>query len=389
MSAVLAETHSRSSDWQVRESGPDAWLIALSLGLLLFGLTMVLSASVAKESGQPFYYFTRQCVSAVIGITLAGIALRTPLAQVQRLSTVLMWFAFILAASVLLFGKKVNGSTRWFVLGKITLQASEPIKLFVVMYLAGYLVRRGQQVRESLLGFINPIVLVTALAALLLLEPDLGAAAVVFATTLGMLLIGGVPTLRFLAWTMVALASLATLMVVEWYRMVRLFTFMDPWADPRDSGYQLVNSLMAFGRGGWSGVGLGGSVQKMLFLPEVHTDFIFAVVGEELGMLGSCAVIAAFTLLVWRIFSIAADAARRGHLYGAYVAYGTGLIIGLQAFINMGVNLGLLPTKGLTLPLISYGNNSLVIILTGLGMVARVSYESRLLSLRPFQRRRA
>jgi cell division protein FtsW len=384
--ATTSTANARLRPGRVLPAGCDAWLAATAACLLLFGLTMVLSASVAMRTDQPFHYFFRQCFAAVLGIALGLMALRTPLADVQRSSAGFLLLSFLMAFLVLLVGKKVNGSVRWLMLGPLSVQASEPIKLFVVFYLSSYLVRHREQVQQHLLGFLKPIVLITGLSGLLLMEPDLGATAVVFATTMGLLLMGGVPTLRFLAWSGVAIGALAALMVVEWYRMARLFAFMDPWSDPQDTGYQLVNSLMAFGRGGWTGVGLGGSVQKMLYLPEVHTDFIFAVIGEELGLIGTVTVILSFAFLVWRIFYIAGQAARAGHAYGAYLAYGIGLIIGLQAFINMGVNLGMLPTKGLTLPLISYGNNSMVVTLAALGLVLRVAHETHLINQRPLLR---
>jgi cell division protein FtsW len=230
-------------------------------------------------------------------------------------------------------------------------------------------------VRSTFIGFISPIVLLVIVTALLLLEPDYGAAVVIFATALGMLFIGGVPWPRFIAWGIVAVAALCTAAVVMPYRMRRLMTFIDPWSDPYDTGFQLTQALIAFGRGEWFGVGLGSSIQKLFYLPEVHTDFLYAVVGEELGLVGSLAIIAAFTLLLWRIFQVAALAARKGQLYGAYLAYGIGMLIAFQAFINIGVNLGMLPTKGLTLPLMSYGGNSMLSICVALGLVFRVAHE--------------
>ncbi len=370
--------------------GADGWLIGCVLALLGFGLLMVLSASIAMRPDNPFHFAIRQAVAAGLGLLLAYLAVRTPLADLQKVAGSLMLLSFLLAILVLAFGKTVNGSTRWLSVAGVSVQVSEPIKLFLVIWLASYLVRQRDPVRTEIRGFIVPVAVAGAISALILAERDLGGAAVAFATALGLLWVGGVPLSRFMLWLLPVIAILPVLILTQGYRMLRLLAYLDPWADPQNSGYQLVNSLMAFGRGGWFGVGLGGSVQKLLYLPEVHTDFIFAVVGEELGVIGTLGVLIAFGFLVWRIFHVAERCAAVGHGFAAYLCYGVGLFIGLQAFINIGVALGLLPTKGLTLPLISYGSNSLVMTLTALGCVVRASHEStRLLNLRPTMRSRA
>jgi cell division protein FtsW len=274
-------------------------------------------------------------------------------------------------------GREVNGSLRWIQVGPVSVQASELAKPSVIIYLAGYLVRHGQQVREMFVGFIKPIGWLTIIAGLLLLEPDYGAAAVLFATCLGMLFLAGVSLPRFLSWGLVALGALATLAMLAPYRLARLMTFVNPWADPYDSGFQLTQALIAFGRGEWFGVGLGASIQKMFYLPEVHTDFVFAIIAEELGLAGTLVVIALFSFLIWRAFHIGGRALRNGHAFAAYLAYGVGLLIGLQAYINIGVNMGVLPTKGLTLPLISYGSNSVMMVCFCIGLLLRVAYEGK------------
>jgi cell division protein FtsW len=274
-------------------------------------------------------------------------------------------------------GREVNGSTRWITFGSFSLQASEPVKICVIAYLAGYMVRHGEHVRNNFAGFIRPICVLTIVASLLLLEPDYGSCVVLLATALGMLFMGGVPLGRLFAWVSAAIAVLASLAVLSPYRLQRLMSFSDPWQDPFNSGFQLTQALIAFGRGDWFGVGLGSSVQKLFYLPEAHTDFVFSVFAEEFGLFGSAILILLFSFLVWRAFVIGHIAERMGKLFAAYLAYGIGLIIGIQAFINMGVNLGILPTKGLTLPLLSYGGNSMIITCLLLGILLRVEVENR------------
>jgi len=274
-------------------------------------------------------------------------------------------------------GREVNGSLRWIEIGPFALQASEPVKICVIAYLAGYIVRRGDQVRESFVGFIRPVIVLTMIAFLLLLEPNYGACVVLFVTVLGMLFMGGVPLSRYFAWVSVAVAILASLAVLSPYRLQRLMSFSDPWKDPFDSGFQLTQALIAFGRGDWFGVGLGSSIQKLFYLPEAHTDFIFAVLAEETGLFGSTIVILLFCFLVWRSFVIGYAAEQAGKFFSAYFAYGIGSLIGIQSFINLGVNLGVLPTKGLTLPLMSYGGNSMIVTCILLGILLRIEYENK------------
>lgn len=360
----------------------DTWLMTVILVLIGLGLVMVASSSIAiadRQFNEPLHYFWRQSFSAAIGLSLIAASLKIPLSVWDFLSVPLLVLGLLLLVLVLIpgVGREVNGSTRWISFGLFSLQASEPVKICVIAYLAGYMVRHGENVRNSFAGFIRPICVLTIVASLLLLEPDYGSCVVLFATALGMLFMGGVPLGRLLAWVLTAIAVLASLAVLSPYRLQRLMSFSDPWQDPFNSGFQLTQALIAFGRGDWFGVGLGSGVQKLFYLPEAHTDFIFSVFAEEFGLLGSAILILLFSFLVWRAFVIGHIAERRGKLFAAYLAYGIGLVIGVQVFINMGVNLGVLPTKGLTLPLLSYGGNSMIITCLLLGMLLRVEVENR------------
>jgi cell division protein FtsW len=274
-------------------------------------------------------------------------------------------------------GREVNGATRWIGFGIANLQPSELMKLLFVVFLAGYIPRRHRELREDWFGMAKPLGLLVLVMLLLLLEPDFGAAVVIAGTTMGMLFVGGVRMLPFLAVLGAGLACVGLLAVVSPYRMQRLVTFVDPWADQYASGYQLTQALIAFGRGELFGVGLGNSVQKLFYLPEAHTDFVFAIIAEELGLLGGVLFIALFAGLVARILWIGREAARRQQHFAANVCVGVALLIAAQVFINIGVNAGLLPTKGLTLPFLSYGGSSLLILFAMMGLVARIDHELR------------
>jgi cell division protein FtsW len=364
------------------QKGYDRFLIGAGLCLIFLGLVMVASSSVTVADRlyhEPLHYFWRQGFSVLVGLTLGYAVIKTPLALWQRCGGWLLAAGIVLLIAVLLpgIGREVNGSMRWIQAGPVNVQGSEIVKLFVLVYMAGYLVRHGEAVCTTFSGFIRPIAVVTLIAGLLLLEPDFGAAVVIFATVLGMLFVGGVPLTRFFAWMGAASMVLFSLAVFSPYRLQRLTSFLDPWQDPFNTGFQLTQALIAFGRGNWFGVGLGGSVQKMFYLPEAHTDFIFAVTAEELGLIGVTVIIMLFLFLIWRAFVIAHVARQEGKLFASYLAYGIGLLFGLQSFINIGVNMGVLPTKGLTLPLLSYGNNSMVISCVLLALLVRVEYENR------------
>ena len=362
--------------------GYDVCLITAIIFLIGLGLVMVASSSITiaeKNYGEPLYYFWRQLTSAALGISIAILVLRIPMKIWEKAGGFLLFLGFLLLVLVLIpgIGYEVNGSMRWIRSWPFPIQASEPVKFFVIIYLAGYLVRRQSEVRTSFSGFIKPIILLTILSALLLFEPDYGACVVLFTAALGMMFLGGVPISRFISWMCVALAALASLAVLSPYRMKRLISFIDPWQDPFNSGFQLTQALIAFGRGDWLGSGLGSSVQKLFYLPEAHTDFVFAVLAEEFGLIGSILVIVIYSFIVWRAFVIGQVAESAEKPFSAYVAYGTGLIIGIQAFINIGVNMGVLPTKGLTLPLLSYGGNSLIVTCLFLAVLLRVDFENR------------
>jgi cell division protein FtsW len=360
----------------------DYWLVTSVIVLATLGLVMVASASITfadREIGQPFYYAFRQAVYIVIGL-LAGVALfRVRMVDLERLGMVLLLSAIAMLLLVLVpgFGVEVNGAARWINAGLFRLQVSEPAKLMFIVYLASYLARHGEEVRTRITGFLKPIGLLAVAALLLLLEPDFGATVVLTATVMGMIFMAGVKLVQFSGVLGLSGLLLASLAVSSPYRMNRLTTFMDPWADPFNSGFQLTQSLIAIGRGEWFGVGLGSSIQKLFYLPEAHTDFVFAVLAEELGLLGVCVIIFLYAVLVWRAFVIAAQAVRAESLFSAYLAYGIGIWFGLQSFINIGVNMGLLPTKGLTLPLVSYGGSSMIVMCAAVALLLRVDYETR------------
>jgi len=359
----------------------DMVVILVTVALLGLGLVMVMSASIPiaeKRLGQSFYYFTRQSVFVVVGLLAALLVTRIPIKHWQQAGPALLLLSFVLLVVVLLpgVGKQVNGSVRWLPLGFVNLQVSELVKLMMFIYLAGYLVRRGDEVRTTARGFLKPMLVLSFAVVLLLLEPDFGAAAVILATALGMMYMAGVGLIKFIALIMTTAGAMALLTLVSPYRMQRVLSFMNPWEDPYNSGFQLTQSLIAFGRGEWFGVGLGGSIQKLFYLPETHTDFLYAILAEELGLVGAMLVIILFAILVWRAFIIGAHATSMQQYFAAYLAYGIGIWIGLQAFINIGVNMGVLPTKGLTLPLMSYGGSSIVATLVAIGMLARIGYEA-------------
>lgn len=360
----------------------DPWLTGTAAALLGLGLVLVASASVSvaeKDFGNAFHYVERQAVYAVLGLIAAGIGVATPLKAWERTGTLLLLLGVTLLVLVLMpgFGVEVNGSRRWLDFGLLRLQASEVARLCVFLYLAGYLVRRREQVETSFSGFAKPMVLLVVIGLLLLAEPDFGAAIVLLGAALAMLFVGGVRWRDFLLCIGLALSAFAGLALSSPYRIERLTAFLNPWADPFNSGFQLTQSLIAIGRGEWFGVGLGAGIQKLFYLPEAHTDFVFAVLAEELGLFGSLSVIALYGLLVWRAFFIARQAAGNGQLFGAYLAYGIGAWLGIQAFINIGVNMGLLPTKGLTLPLVSAGGSSLLVTCAAIGLLLRVAREAR------------
>jgi cell division protein FtsW len=298
----------------------------------------------------------------------------------EKYSIVLLAVAFVLLLLVLVpgIGHEVNGSRRWVRLGFMNFQVSELARVMLLTYVASYAVRRAEELRTDFKGFMKPVAVLAAAAVLLLAEPDFGAATVLMATGLAVLFLAGVRVVHLAVPIVLGVAAMATLAVTSSYRLRRLTAFRNPWDDPFDSGFQLVQSLIAIGRGEWFGVGLGSSVQKLFYLPEAHTDFVFAVLAEEFGLLGVAAVLALFALLVGRALAISRNAARAGLKFQSYLAAAIGTWLGLQAFVNIGVNMGLLPTKGLTLPLLSYGGSSMLVTLAWLGVLLRVHHETQL-----------
>jgi cell division protein FtsW len=361
----------------------DPIVVSVGIFLLLTGLVMVASSSISIADNlhsNPLYYFWRQLISVVLGFSVSLVILNTPLSVWERFSTCFIFIAFILLIVVLIpgIGREVNGSMRWISLGLINIQSSEISKVCLILYLAGYMIRHEEKIRVSFSGFIHPIIVVTLISGLLLLEPDYGSTVVIFSTALGMMFMGGVPLSRFFMWVLTASTTLLSLAVLSPYRLQRLISFMDPWQDPFNTGFQLTQALIAFGRGDWLGVGLGSSIQKLFYLPEAHTDFIYSVLAEEFGLIGSTLIIILYFVIVWRAFLIGETAQKTGKLFSAYLSYGIGLLIGIQAFINIGVNMGVLPTKGLTLPLISYGNNSIIISMILISFLIRIEMENRM-----------
>lgn len=360
----------------------DYWLAGALLALLAAGIVMVASASITladRHYGEPLYFLYRHLIFTALGLGLGLAAASLPLQRWQSLAPLLFPLAAVLLVAVLIpgLGHVVNGSRRWIGFGSLNFQPSELMKLCMVIFMAAYLARHGDAVRTSLQGFGKPLLLLLVVAVLLMLEPDFGATAVLAASVLGLLFLAGMRLWPFALLAGVIGSGLGILALAAPYRLERLSSFMNPWADPFNSGFQLTQALIAFGRGGWFGVGLGGSVQKLNYLPEAHTDFVFAVLAEELGLIGSVVVIGLFALVIARAWLIAARAERGGNAFAAYLAYGIALWLGVQAIVNIGVNMGVLPTKGLTLPLLSYGGSSQVIMLIACALLLRVDHETR------------
>lgn len=377
---TAALTFARSSA-RPRKFVFDAALLLTVAGILLLGLVMMTSASISiadKQLHEPLHYFERQMLGVTLGLLAACIAMAIPTGVWERLGLPLLLLAFLLLLIVLLpgIGHEVNGSRRWLRAGIMNFQASELARVLLLAYLSTYVVRRQSELKQDLKGFLKPLGVLMGAALLLLLEPDFGAATVLMAAGLALLFLAGVKLRHFLALVALASGGMALLAVTSAYRLKRLTAFLDPWADPFNSGFQLTQSLIAIGRGELFGVGLGSSVQKLFYLPEAHTDFVFAVLAEELGLAGVIVTLALFVILIWRAFHIARMAAQAGLAFQAYFAAAFGLWLGLQTFINIGVNLGLLPTKGLTLPLMSYGGSSIMVTLGWIGVLMRIHHEA-------------
>lgn len=364
----------------------DRWLLFAVAALVAIGLLMVASASIVlsdKQLHQPFYYLYRQVVGLVLGILLGSIVVQFDIILWKKIDTILLIGTVLLLALVLLpgIGHTVNGSARWIGYGPLKIQVSELAKFAVVIYMASYLVRSHREIQASILGFIKPMAILVLIGLLLLCEPDFGATAVIMTTALGMMFLAGMRLQYFIMLFVGVILAMAALAISEPYRIARLTTFLNPWAHPFNSGYQLTQALIAFGRGGWFGAGLGESIQKLFYLPEAHTDFLFAVIGEELGFFGMFVIASLFTFLVLRIFWVGRQAQKLGRHFAGFLAYGFGLWLAMQFTVSMGVNLGILPTKGLTLPLVSYGGSSMLVNCIVIALLLRIDYENRMVML--------
>lgn len=364
----------------------DIWFIAAVLCILCIGLLMMTSASIVisdKSLQQPFYFLFKQLVYLAAGVAIGSMIVQLNMDFWEKNGGNLLLCVMLMLALVLIpgIGHRVNGSARWLGVGPLGFQVSELAKFAMVVFMAGYLVRRNAEIQMELSGFIKPMGVLGTVAVLLLREPDFGATVVVTVTALGMMFMGGMRIRDFVAIVLSAAGALAVIAISAPYRLARLTTFMDPWKRPFDTGYQLTQSLIAFGRGGWFGAGLGKSIQKMFYLPEAHTDFLFAVIAEELGLVGMLTVIGLFTLLVIRIFMMGRDAQKLERHFSGYVAYGFGMWVAIQFIVSIGVNSGLLPTKGLTLPLMSYGGSSVLVNCVMIAVLLRIDHENRLLAL--------
>ncbi|MBB3104641.1 putative lipid II flippase FtsW [Azomonas macrocytogenes] len=358
-------------------------MLAGCLALLGLGLVMIASASseiAAANTGSTLYYLVRHLVYVLLGLIAAGLTLLVPVSTWMRLSGPLLLAAVLLLIMVLVpgIGREVNGSMRWIGFGLFNIQPSELAKIFVIIYLASYLARRQSEVRDQWWGFLKPFLILLPMAFLLLMEPDFGATVVMMGAAVAMLFLGGVGLFRFGLLVVLAVLAVYVLVQTQQYRMQRLITFTDPWADQYGAGYQLTQALIAFGRGEWLGLGLGNSVQKQFFLPEAHTDFVFSVLAEELGAIGALATVALFAFIGIRALFIGLWAEKARNFFGAYVAWGMSFLWLGQFLINVGVNVGLLPTKGLTLPFLSYGGSSLVVTCASMAILLRIEWESRI-----------
>jgi cell division protein FtsW len=367
--------------WRGRRFYLDTILLLATLSLLLFGFVMVASASLHlgdRMGNDSFYYPRHQLIHIATGIMVGIFVASVRLDRLRTKSMTLYFLGLLLLVMVLIpgVGKVVNGSARWINLFVVRIQVSEVFKLIAVIYVASFIDRHIHVVRTSVQGMLRPFMLLSVGAVLMLMEPDFGATVVIISTAMGMLFLAGASIWQFVALISIVVSAGVLLIVAAPYRLRRVLSFVNPWDDPLNSDFQLSQALIAFGRGEWSGVGLGSSIQKMFYLPEAHTDFLFSVIGEELGLAGTITVIALFMVIVWRAFVIGQMAELHGTRFSAFLAYGIGIWFGLQSFINMGVNMGMLPTKGLTLPLMSYGGGSMMVMCAALAVLFRVKSEA-------------
>ena len=366
----------------------DIGVLLVVLFLLGFGFLMVTSASMPiadRNYSDPFFFVWRHGFALFLALLCGAVCFAIPISVWERAGPWVVLVALSLLVALLIpgVGRTVNGATRWIPLGVLNLQPSELMKLVAVIYIAGYLVRREIDVHTTFSGFVRPMVLIGLACALIMAQPDFGTTAVILATVMGLLFLGGVNILNFIFLGVLVALALVFLIIVEPYRLQRVTSFLDPFADPFNTGYQLSQALIAFGRGEWLGVGLGNGIQKQFYLPEAHTDFLLAVVGEEFGLAGVLVLIALFAFLTWRAFRIGARARAQHEQFSCFAAHGIGLMLGLQAFVNVGVNMGMLPTKGLPLPFLSYGSNALIVATMAAAILLRIDYELRRTAVEP------
>lgn len=358
----------------------DRVLFVAVLSLISFGFVMVMSASMAEAqtlTGNPFHFVARHLFYLAGCIVISGIVLKMEICRWQQLSVTLLLIVMLMLLAVLLVGTSVNGATRWLSLGPIRIQVAEIAKFAFVIYMAGYLVRRHEEVRENAKGFYKPIAVFILYAFLIINQPDMGTVVVLFVTTIGLLWLAGARLSDFFCVVLAGLILFVVLILFEPYRMRRVTSFLDPWQDPFGAGYQLTQSLMAYGRGGWFGQGLGNSIQKLEYLPEAHTDFIFAIIGEELGFIGIIAIVATLLFISIRAIRLGNLCLKIDKAFEAYLAYGVGIWFCFQSVVNIGASIGMLPTKGLTLPFISYGGSSLWVMTAAAMLLIRIDFERR------------
>jgi cell division protein FtsW len=360
----------------------DTVLLTLFFTLASVGCVIMFSASIDfsdHKHGSPFYYFQRQMIFWVVALISGCIVIKIPLRMWSKFSGLflMLGFGLLVLISIPGIGKVVNGSRRWLDLGFVNIQGAEIAKLGLLIYLADYLTRRQIELRTELMGMLKPMIVLIFMIVLLLMAPDFGSVVVLSTAALGMLFLAGVKFWQFVTFMVACLMAVFVMAISSPYRLKRLSCFMDPWEQPWECGYQLTQSLIAIGRGEWFGAGLGNSVQKLFYLPESHTDFVFAILAEETGFIGGAIVILLFVVLFCRILYVARQAELAKQFFGAYLAYGIAIVLSFQAYINIGVNTGLLPTKGLTLPFISYGGSSLLVCTVFIFLILRIDYETR------------
>lgn len=372
---VESDTHPRAYDRS---------LLVLVFTLMGIGLIIVASASMPEGialSADPFRFLKRHLIYIILCLFILATVVSIPIDHWHKYTPVILLLSGLGLLAVLVVGTEVNGSLRWLRLGPLNIQPSEFAKLSVVLFISSYLLRRQKEVIDTIKGFIKPLVVLAILAMLLLLQPDLGSTVVIVVIMMGMLFIANARMISFVGIAVALLSVIILLIVTSPYRMARVFGFLDPWADPFGRSYQLTQSLMAFGRGGWFGEGLGNSVQKLEYLPEAHTDFIMAILAEELGFIGVSLVIILEFVLVYKAFTIGKKALEKNLIFSGYVAIGIAIWFAFQTAVNIGAASGIAPTKGLTLPLISYGGSSLITIAIAVGLVLRIDFETRIQSV--------